>query len=71
MDHYWVGLYALEITGGNHPKSTYSLRKGYNLTLFGIVQKVIQSYLRFYAFMTFSSRCWKFLPIDYNYHDVA
>ena len=39
MDHYWVGLYALEITGGNHPKSTYSLGKGQNLTLFGTCAK--------------------------------
>ena len=48
MDHYWVGLYALEITGGNQPKSTYSLQKGHSLTLFDIVQRVNQSYARFY-----------------------
>ena len=53
MDHYCVGLYALEITGGNHPKSTYSLQTGHNLTLFGIVQKgdsVLFAFLRFYDF---------------------
>ena len=39
MDHYWVGLYALLITGGNYPKSIYSLEKGHNLPLFGTCVK--------------------------------